>query len=95
MFVQDLWPQVDVPMVFGGDETDRPQLPQLKQSDSLKSIKSELRIRSSKSHESQKSLKGNWTIENQFRPQPAAWIIFVSRQYKDLTARKKTVLYTS
>jgi hypothetical protein len=56
---QDLWPNVDVPMVFGGEELLPPVVP-LKQADSIRSIKSELRIKSSKSHEASRSLKGQW-----------------------------------
>nr|KAG5694044.1 hypothetical protein BaRGS_025623 [Batillaria attramentaria] len=53
--VQDIWPKVDVPMVFGGDLERQPKV---HQTDSLQTIKSELRIRSSKSADSNKSLKG-------------------------------------
>ena len=54
--MQDLWPHVDVPMVFGGEEVT--SQPTIHPTDSLQTIKSELRIKSSKSHDSQKSLKG-------------------------------------
>ena len=54
--MQDLWPNVDVPMVFGGEEVT--SQPTIHPTDSLQTIKSELRIKSSKSQESQKSLKG-------------------------------------
>lgn len=60
--VQDLWPDVDVPMVFGGDVEVEAKV---KHSDSFITIKSELHMKSSKSFDSQRSLKGKELARNE------------------------------
>ncbi|KAK7479590.1 hypothetical protein BaRGS_00029139 [Batillaria attramentaria] len=63
--VQDIWPKVDVPMVFGGDLERQPKV---HQTDLLQTIKSELRIRSSKSADSNKSLKDSLNLNTPVVP---------------------------
>ncbi|XP_070202269.1 uncharacterized protein [Littorina saxatilis] len=65
--VQDLWPKVDVPMVFGGEE-DGTVSGIIHPADSLLTIKSELRIKSSKSHDSQRSLKDSLNLNTPVVP---------------------------
>ncbi|XP_076457719.1 uncharacterized protein LOC143291635 isoform X3 [Babylonia areolata] len=69
--VQDLWPHVDVPMVFGGGEEAGGgglSTSTIHPTDSLQTIKSELRIKSSKSAESQRSLKDSLNLNTPVVP---------------------------
>ncbi|XP_071095883.1 uncharacterized protein [Haliotis cracherodii] len=55
--LSDLWPDVTIPMVFGGDSQVFHQ-----HNDSLFTIRSDLRLRTARSHDSQKSLKDSLNL---------------------------------
>lgn len=57
--VMDVWPNVDIPMVFGGEEEFGDKLPE---NHSRVSSKSSSRIRTAKSQSSTKSLKGKLRV---------------------------------
>lgn len=57
--VSDVWPTVDIPMVFGGDEDMMEKIPE---SQSRVSSKGSSRIRTAKSQSSTRSVRGKYKL---------------------------------
>ncbi|GFS27875.1 dynein beta chain, flagellar outer arm [Elysia marginata] len=69
--VNDLWPNVEVAMVFGGEEEEDDGshlVPGVKKFNSLHSLKSDTRVKSSKSQDSQRSIKDSLKLNTPVVP---------------------------
>ncbi|GFO25145.1 dynein beta chain, ciliary-like, partial [Plakobranchus ocellatus] len=68
--VNDLWPNIEVAMVFGGEEEEEGDrlVSGVKKYNSLHSLKSDIRVKSSKSQDSQRSIKDSLKLNTPVVP---------------------------